>query len=323
MMKLKTNVLVISALTLVLSGCIIKLLSGAVVVDDLGKFIQMRFDDVNVAYCSENTDPVSGNKIVECEYSIETEDGFSDRTSTTELISNFGVFGIIIDPVIVQVPDIAEVVTATVDEGSGPQDLIITESTTFNVQPGVQATAEAGHKFWIIDLPPALETNLPEADEPRQELDYQFDYRLPGVFSNTPANFKAMYAGRVELNGEKYYFPMYPCTTDFANVPELSLPVGIPLNGFIFDLLFLFLDNESLTCDNQVYDFTNVDVDPLMCDADLDQDVDRQDITTIFGRRNTPATSNDPLDIDEDGLITVLDARRCSRECTLPRCAVN
>ncbi len=256
-----TRALALTALTLVLTGCILRFFSGLVVVDDLGQFIDLIFADVNAAYCTDVRDFETGTTNIECRYNIVTDDGFSERTSTATLLSEFGVFGIIVDPVIVQVPETATIGVATVDDGSGPQDLVITETTAFDVTPGTQAVAETGRKFWIIDLPAAIADNLP--DGPLQNappLDYRFSYRLPGVFSNDPVVLKAMFAGRVDAGGQSYYFPMFPCTNDFADVPEVSLPVGVPLDGFIFNLLFLFLQGEQLVCNDQVYDFGDVPV---------------------------------------------------------------
>ncbi len=59
-----------------------------------------------------------------------------------------------------------------------------------------------------------------------------------------------------------------------------------------------------------------------VCDVDTDGDVDRLDLSLIIGARKTPAGGpDDPRDADGDGTITVLDARACVRQCTLPRCA--
>jgi hypothetical protein len=59
-----------------------------------------------------------------------------------------------------------------------------------------------------------------------------------------------------------------------------------------------------------------------VCDVDTDGDVDRLDLSLIIGARKTPAGGpDDPRDADGDGTITVLDARTCVRQCTLPRCA--
>ena len=61
---------------------------------------------------------------------------------------------------------------------------------------------------------------------------------------------------------------------------------------------------------------------PLACDVDGDGNVDRDDVALISAARNRPASlPDDPRDSDGDGVITVLDARRCTLECTLPRCA--
>ncbi|PCI42202.1 MAG: hypothetical protein COB51_13270, partial [Moraxellaceae bacterium] len=66
-----------------------------------------------------------------------------------------------------------------------------------------------------------------------------------------------------------------------------------------------------------------VDAVPLVCDVDVDGDVDRVDVGLIFAARNQPATGpNDPRDSDGDGVITVLDGRLCVQECTLASCAV-
>ncbi|MGF1765386.1 IgGFc-binding protein [Aliivibrio kagoshimensis] len=72
---------------------------------------------------------------------------------------------------------------------------------------------------------------------------------------------------------------------------------------------------------------TQLGLDPkiqnqLMCDVDLDRDVDKDDISIIRMARNTPVPPNDPRDVDNDGIITMNDARKCVTQCTAPRCAV-
>jgi hypothetical protein len=59
-------------------------------------------------------------------------------------------------------------------------------------------------------------------------------------------------------------------------------------------------------------------------DLDYDADVDRNDVNIVLASRNTPATGpDDARDLDGDGRITTLDARKLTRLCTRPRCAVN
>lgn len=65
------------------------------------------------------------------------------------------------------------------------------------------------------------------------------------------------------------------------------------------------------------------DPQPLMCDTNGDGAVDINDIRAIAANRNQPATGpDDPMDWDQDGVITAGDARGCQSVCTLPRCAV-
>lgn len=60
----------------------------------------------------------------------------------------------------------------------------------------------------------------------------------------------------------------------------------------------------------------------LPCDVDGDFDVDKNDTAQITAARNQSAYGpEDPRDRDADGIITVLDARKCVLECTRARCA--
>ncbi len=59
---------------------------------------------------------------------------------------------------------------------------------------------------------------------------------------------------------------------------------------------------------------------PKTCDADGDLIVDADDIAAIGAAKGAPALPGDPLDIDGDGFITVLDARLCVAMCDQPQC---
>jgi hypothetical protein len=61
--------------------------------------------------------------------------------------------------------------------------------------------------------------------------------------------------------------------------------------------------------------------EPEVCDIDEDGDVDRNDIAAIFAARGSLASgTDDPMDVDEDGIITVGDGRICTLECTNSGC---
>jgi len=61
---------------------------------------------------------------------------------------------------------------------------------------------------------------------------------------------------------------------------------------------------------------------PIWCDADGDLDVDIDDITAISDDKGTDSTGpTDMRDIDQDGTITVLDARQCATLCESAECA--
>jgi hypothetical protein len=57
-------------------------------------------------------------------------------------------------------------------------------------------------------------------------------------------------------------------------------------------------------------------------DLDGDGDIDKLDIAKVLAAKGTAASGpNDPRDIDKDGQITILDARRLATMCSRPNCA--
>jgi len=56
-------------------------------------------------------------------------------------------------------------------------------------------------------------------------------------------------------------------------------------------------------------------------DIDNDGDIDKNDLNILLTYRNQPASACPECDIDGDGIITVLDARKLVLMCTRPRCA--
>ena len=97
--------------------------------------------------------------------------------------------------------------------------------------------------------------------------------------------------------------------------PVLNRP---PLNGFLCALILLLL----------LPGWVAAQSDPpvpsgVPGDLDSDCDVDRLDLNILLAGRNTPAAGDDdPRDLDGDGMITVLDARKLVLLCTQPRCAI-
>jgi hypothetical protein len=71
------------------------------------------------------------------------------------------------------------------------------------------------------------------------------------------------------------------------------------------------------------YPFALIVATPSIIPGDLDNDgdVDQNDLNILLSYRNKPASSCPKCDLDGDGMITVLDARKLVLLCTRPRCA--
>ncbi len=92
--------------------------------------------------------------------------------------------------------------------------------------------------------------------------------------------------------------------------------VNNPLKTTKEDLLSL-IDNTTKRLETRI-----VEEQPIPGDIDNDGDVDRDDLNIILAARNTAASGpDDPRDLDGDGMITALDARKLTLLCTRTRCA--
>ncbi len=82
---------------------------------------------------------------------------------------------------------------------------------------------------------------------------------------------------------------------------------------------------ELMVSDGEANGFDNtavtVEVQAAPGDLDSDGDVDKNDLNILLTYRNKPASACPAADLDGDGMITVLDARKLVLLCTRPSCA--
>jgi hypothetical protein len=238
-----------TGLGLLLTGCVLHSMFAQVeVVDSISDQVHMIFAaidaDSTVAICRPT------GAFQDCVYIIDGQ----QVPSGVYLFSEFGIAGVIMDPLIAQVPSDVYSATGTYDLGSGPQPLLLSTVGSFKVTNAISVSAEPGTKFLIFELPPSVEAMLP-TDVPTNGLpisySVQYVHNEPIGQAVPTQTVKLMLAGRVTLNGHKYYVPLLPCVTDFALVPALTLPAaGSPQN---MQPALGALSAEG--CHNQVYFF--------------------------------------------------------------------
>ncbi len=107
----------------------------------------------------------------------------------------------------------------------------------------------------------------------------------------------------------------------FSDPQQVSVgPAGVPLGRYLrIQVNFIRATNGASP---QLFDVkVTHQPKPGKCDVDHDGDIDRLDITAIYADRNQPATGpDDPRDADSNGVINILDGRRCTGLCTQARC---
>jgi hypothetical protein len=237
------------------SGCFLRALFGSVGQrdEDFGIVFIATIGGIfgPLAVCDIDDD----GQLVDCTYSffdIESETPFV-TTSTAELISEFGLFGVFVDPLIVQVPADASNFVASLDDGTGAQAVPITEVGSFAVQPGTTVLPEPGRKFVILDFPAAVLAALASGTPLTSIFNFALEFQ---VSSLAPVEVKAMFTGKVEANGETFYPPMLPCTTSFANVPAIQIPVAATSQPLLNSIIAALQQGTAAGCDGQVYDLT-------------------------------------------------------------------
>ena len=252
----------LGTVVLTCSGCFLKQVLGAIVVESLSEELTQVtanvFGNTTAAICLQDDFFTTGS--VECDYifSDGSGEGLASVTSTTQLISDFGLFGVIIDPLVLQVPSGVTNVAGTVDnpaDATPPAPLVITTATSFFAQPGVEIFPEPGHVFVIIDFPASIAGLLTTTGT---NLTFQFSFQLlasPGQFSGG-LPIKAMFTAKVQAGGQTFYPPMLPCTTSFAGIPSITLPNGNPAN--LLPQIVAALGSQNRGCTNAVYNFNSL-----------------------------------------------------------------
>jgi hypothetical protein len=186
-----------------------------------------------------------------CSYEILHPNGSRTQlTSSGQLIADFGILGALIDPLVLQVPQSVSDVSGTAPRGGIAYPLVITQTTSFKAGPGTTVTAEPGMKFLIVELPASAADSITATDP---EDGHEFDFTLQFSNSTLPIPVKSMFTIRVDAPDATYYLPMLPCTTNFAEVPEMSISFASAMTAED-DIQAMIDTYADMACDGQVYD---------------------------------------------------------------------
>jgi hypothetical protein len=300
------HVALLGLVVVLTSGCFLRALLGTEVVESLSeevdRFIDSVFAEATTAVCTPESE--FGQR-VECVYIIEGE----EVASTTSLISELGLFGVFIDPLVLELPIAAAKITGAFDDGAGHSGpLVIYPKLSFvPVDDTRKLVAGPGKQLVIADLPAGV-----PVDGVTYSYALDFEQTVPAGTGPTP--IKVLLTGKLTVNGKTFYPPMLPCTTDLAALPAMTLPRSATLEPLVLP--------QGLTgCTNQNYFYFRAESEQVgSCDLDHDHDVDRNDLNLIMAVRNTGAAAGDPRDTNNDGRINANDSRACALRCTRPGC---
>lgn len=262
------SAVLLSLTALLLTGCFLRSMFGRVVVvedfsTEINEIITAIFGDASVAVCSVPSVPgVSSAVGFNCTYIIDGE----ELSSTVSLVSEFGLEGVLLDPVILQVPDNVISITATfTPTGGSGQPAVTLVRQTFEMLPFKPITAEVGTKFLIMDFPDsvaAMITTTNPIGGPHFDFALSFAQQQPISQTIEPVNVKAMLTAKVVSRGHVYYAPLFPCVTSFADIPSMTIPVTDTLANLKVEVGDLIRLGSVLPCNHKVYDYTNTPPPP-------------------------------------------------------------
>jgi hypothetical protein len=220
--------------------------------EELDEIFTAAFNNSTIAVCGSGF-----TNIYDCTYIV----GGQVITSTLHLLSEFGLTGVLIDPLIVQVPADAVEVSATFDDGEGVRPAVTTVLDSFEFEPGRSITAEPGTKFLVLEFPPDVTSTLTETDPIHGaviSMELTFKQRKPHVPQQPPVTIKAMLAAKVIVRGHVYYAPTLPCVESFADVPEITIPVAENPVSLGPQLANFLMQGDAQPCSAKVYRYLAV-----------------------------------------------------------------
>lgn len=302
-------VALVAAMTLPLSSCFLRALLGGEVIESVSDRVDRLFDVIHSEATTSVCEPeIQDPSITDCQYII---DG-TVVTSTTRLVSELGVVGVLVDPIVMALPDDATNFAGTYDDGGAntgdlwiyPQLSIVPADDSRNFVAG------PGEQLVIVELPTGVPVDM---------VDYEFDVTWEREVDKgtPPTQVKAFFTARTEFHGKAYYPPLYPCMTDLTAVPSVALPVVSDVGS----LEAITLSTSEAVCDAENYVYFVAESIANPCDVDNNTIVDQDDLTLIMDARNIPTSPGDPRDANDDGRIDANDARACANQCLLPLCA--
>ena len=287
---------VVGVLTLLVSGCLLQggLLSYLIISGPTG-FGNLTVD-VITADCQVAQSPGV--------YRIKCGVPFNDDPSTIDLIAEFGLLGLIIDPMIIEVPIGMTAIQGTFNGAGTSGNLVVTEVTgALPVDATRQYVVEPGRKLVIIDFPSPPMSG--------QQYTFSLNYSIPSAA--LPVQVKAVFAAKLSAGGVTYYPPLFPCESNFANLPALTLPTAN-----MFTAVNLTAAASLTACQGTAYTFTPGAAATVNVVEYYNQTLDHYFITWIAAERQPRRRQHaDALDAHGQHVQGLHDARRPARR----RCA--
>lgn len=286
------------------SGCFLRLLLGGEVVETLSEELDRIISTVTANATTAVCRLSPFTNVTECTYVIQDPEGLLGETvSTAQLVSEFGLFGVIVDPVVLELPEAVTHIAGTFDDGAGHSGaLVVYPGLAFvPVDDGHTIAASPGKQLVVLDLP----SGVPVGGATFQYA-LTFEQQVP--VGTGPTAIKALFTGKAEVGGKTFYPPFLPCTTDLSTVAPITLPRSSTL-------LPLSVPPGATGCSNARYTYFRA---PQVCDLDNDHVIGRKDLDLIRKMAGVTIDAGDPRDANSDGAVNADDVQFCAARCTDP-----
>ena len=206
----------VGLLAIALGGCFLQFTLGRVIISSISEFVDRVITSI-VAEATISICRADGEVGLQCLHFVNGK----EIASTMALVDQNGFFGVLVDPVVIEVPVEVTGIGGTWSDNVGSSGPLAVEAgrTVIPADDRRSMSAGPGKQLVILDLPDGV-----FVDDRTYSFSLQFEQMVSA--GTPPPPIRGLFTGKVQRSGRTYYPPILPCTTNLEQVPAITVPVA-------------------------------------------------------------------------------------------------
>lgn len=166
------------------------------------------------------------------------------------------LFLFLVDPLVIQLPDTISNVHGSFDHPAANGALAVDGPlSSVAIDRNRNLTAEPGTSLYVVAFPESVHADVATIDgvvRNPKPADVNFNLQFDAPVNATAITAKVIPAAHARtLSGEDFYLPVFPCVSNMAAAPALTVPLPTSGNSDIIDLS---IAASVSGCDGEIFD---------------------------------------------------------------------